>query len=257
VFLSIEGLKKSFGGITALNQVDLKLESPRIVSIIGPNGAGKTTLFNCITGIHRPDGGRVFFQGEEITHLPPHSIVMKGIVRTFQNLRLFGEMNVLENVLVGMHTRLKAGLWGAVLKDKNQKKEEEWAYNKAKELLEYVGLGGREHLPAKALPYGEQRKLEIARALAASPKLLLLDEPTAGMNPAESKEVAEFLKKIQQEFQMGILLIEHDMRVVMEISDQIVVMDLGSVIAKGKAEEIRSNQRVIEAYLGSSWQERG
>jgi len=257
VFLSIEGLKKSFGGITALNQVDLKLESPRIVSIIGPNGAGKTTLFNCITGIHRPDGGRAFFQGEEITHLPPHSIVMKGIVRTFQNLRLFGEMNVLENVLVGMHTRLKAGLWGAVLKDKNQKKEEEWAYNKAKELLEYVGLGGREHLPAKALPYGEQRKLEIARALAASPKLLLLDEPTAGMNPAESKEVAEFLKKIQQEFQMGILLIEHDMRVVMEISDQIVVMDLGSVIAKGKAEEIRSNQRVIEAYLGSSWQERG
>jgi len=257
VFLSIEGLKKNFGGITALNQVDLKLESPRIVSIIGPNGAGKTTLFNCITGIHRPDGGRVFFQGEEITHLPPHSIVMKGIVRTFQNLRLFGEMNVLENVLVGMHTRLKAGLWGAVLKDKNQKKEEEWAYNKAKELLEYVGLGGREHLPAKALPYGEQRKLEIARALAASPKLLLLDEPTAGMNPAESKEVAEFLKKIQQEFQMGILLIEHDMRVVMEISDQIVVMDLGSVIAKGKAEEIRSNQRVIEAYLGSSWQERG
>lgn len=257
MFLSIEGLKKSFGGITALNQVDLKLESPRIVSIIGPNGAGKTTLFNCITGIHRPDGGRVFFQGEEITHLPPHSIVMKGIVRTFQNLRLFGEMNVLENVLVGMHTRLKAGLWGAVLKDKNQKKEEEWAYNKAKELLEYVGLGGREHLPAKALPYGEQRKLEIARALAASPKLLLLDEPTAGMNPAESKEVAEFLKKIQQEFQMGILLIEHDMRVVMEISDQIVVMDLGSVIAKGKAEEIRSNQRVIEAYLGSSWQERG
>jgi len=257
VFLSIEGLKKNFGGITALNQVDLKLESPRIVSIIGPNGAGKTTLFNCITGIHRPDGGRVFFQGEEITHLPPHSIVMKGIVRTFQNLRLFGEMNVLENVLVGMHTRLKAGLWGAVLKDKNQKKEEEWAYNKAKELLEYLGLGGREHLPAKALPQGEQRKLEIARALAASPKLLLLDEPTAGMNPAESKEVAEFLKKIQQEFQMGILLIEHDMRVVMEISDQIVVMDLGSVIAKGKAEEIRSNQRVIEAYLGSSWQERG
>lgn len=255
MLLSVKGLKKNFGGIMALNNVDLKVEGPSIVSIIGPNGAGKTTLFNCITGIHRPDGGKVFFGGQEITFLPPHDIVKRGIVRTFQNLRLFGDMNVLENVLVGMHTSLRAGLWGSILRSKGQREEEEGAYKRAKELLKYVGLWGKEHLPAKALPYGEQRKLEIARALAASPKLLLLDEPTAGMNPAESKEVAEFLKKIQREFDMGILLIEHDMRVVMEISQDIVVLDLGSVIATGKAEQIRSDKKVIKAYLGSSWQE--
>lgn len=250
ILLTVEGLRKGFGGILALEDLNLRIGTEGIYSIIGPNGAGKTTLFNCITGIFPPDKGRIIFKGENITGLKSHQIVEKGIVRTFQNIRLFKNMSVLENVLAGMHLCFKAGFWHTIFRTARERAEEKEAKQRALYLLSYVGLKGFEERIAHSLPYGMQRRLELARALAAYPKLLLLDEPTAGMLPSESKEISELLKKVHEEFQTGILLIEHDMRVVMEVSFRIIVLDLGQKIAEGTPEEIRSDEKVIQAYLG-------
>ncbi len=248
--LSIQGLTKHFGGILALNGLSFGVGREGIYSIIGPNGAGKTTLFNCISGVLRPDGGKILFQGEDITGLKGHEIVELGIARTFQNIRLFSNMTVLENVLVGMHSRLRSNFWQTISRSHYQRLEEKSALKRAYQLLDYVGLKGLEDKLATSLPYGLQRRLELARALASSPKLLLLDEPTAGMLPSESKEIAELLKRIQWEFGISILLIEHDMKVVMDVSSKIIVLDLGEKIAEGSPDEIRSDERVIQAYLG-------
>lgn len=248
--LSVEGIQKSFGGVLALNDLTLQIGNEGIYSIIGPNGAGKTTLFNCITGVLTPDRGRILFGGEDITGLKSHEIVKKGIVRTFQNIRLFKNMTVLENVLVGMHLRLSSGFWGAITRNRRQRAEEDEAMAKAIKLIEYVGLKGLEEKVSVSLPYGLQRRLELARALASGPRLLLLDEPTAGMLPSESKEISDLLKKVHEEFETGIILIEHDMRVVMEVSYRIIVLDVGEKIAEGSPNEIRSDERVIQAYLG-------
>lgn len=241
---------KRFGGLTAVNKMNFELEQGRIVSIIGPNGAGKTTFFNTLTGIYRPEEGKIIFNGHSLVGLRPDQIAARGIARTFQNIRLFGNMTVLENILIGMHPRLKQDMVSALLRTPAFKKEEREAEQKAHALMKYVGLGNVENELAKNLPYGGQRKVEIARALASDPLLLLLDEPTAGMNPQETEEAIRLFRRIRDEKGITILLIEHDMRVVMNISERISVMDYGEKIAEGTPAEIRSNQRVIEAYLG-------
>ncbi len=244
------GIVKSFGGLTAINRVDFQLETGRIVSIIGPNGAGKTTLFNTLTGIYQPDQGQILFDGRSLVKLRPDQIAARGIARTFQNIRLFGEMSVIENILIGMHVHLRQSPLQTLLHLPAFKREEREAERRALELMHYVGLAGVGNELAKNLPYGGQRLLEIARALAAEPKLLLLDEPAAGMNPQETEEVTRLFRRIRDEKGITILLIEHDMRVVMNISERICVMDYGEKIAEGTPAEIRTNERVIEAYLG-------
>jgi branched-chain amino acid transport system ATP-binding protein len=241
---------KRFGGLIAVNKMNFSLEKGEIVSIIGPNGAGKTTFFNTLTGIYRPEEGKVVFRDQPLVGLRPDQIAARGISRTFQNIRLFGNMSVIENILVGMHTHLKQTAAEAVIRLPGFTNEERAAEKKAEGLMKYVGLEGVGNELAKNLPYGGQRRVEIARALAAEPHLLLLDEPTAGMNPQETEDAIKLFRRIRDEKGITVLLIEHDMRVVMNISERISVMDYGEKIAEGTPAEIRSNQRVIEAYLG-------
>ncbi len=241
---------KRFGGLTAVNKMTFHLEKGEIVSIIGPNGAGKTTFFNTLTGIYKPEEGKIEFNGKPLLGLRTDQIAARGISRTFQNIRLFGNMSVIENVLLGMHTQLKQTPIDTLLQLPAFKNEERAAEKKAEDLLRYVGLKGVSNELAKNLPYGGQRRVEIARALAADPLLLLLDEPTAGMNPQETEDAIRLFRRIRDEKGVTVLLIEHDMRVVMNISERISVMDYGEKIAEGTPVEIRANQRVIEAYLG-------
>jgi branched-chain amino acid transport system ATP-binding protein len=248
--LQTTNVVKRFGGLVAVNKMNLALEQGQIASIIGPNGAGKTTFFNTLTGIYAPEEGQVLFNGHSLLGLRPDQVAERGIARTFQNIRLFGSMTVIENILVGMHTRLRQSGVDALFRNKAFYAEEADAERKAKELMAYVGLRNVGNELARNLPYGGQRRIEIARALAAEPTLLLLDEPTAGMNPNETEEAIKLFRRIRDDRGITVLLIEHDMRVVMNISERISVMDYGEKIAEGTPAEIRSNQRVIEAYLG-------
>jgi branched-chain amino acid transport system ATP-binding protein len=249
LFNAIDVVKR-FGGLIAVNQMDFQLEKGEIVSIIGPNGAGKTTFFNTMTGIYKPEEGKIIFNGKSLVGLRPDQIAERGISRTFQNIRLFSNMTVIENILVGMYPHLKQTAVDSLFRLPSFTKEELDAERKAEELMEYVGLKDVGNELAKNLPYGGQRRVEIARALAADPLLLLLDEPTAGMNPLETEQAIKLFRRIRDERGITVLLIEHDMRVVMNISERITVMDYGEKIAEGTPAEIRANPRVVEAYLG-------
>lgn len=241
---------KRFGGLEAVSKVDLEVKEHTIYSIIGPNGAGKTTFFNCVTGFYTPEEGEIFFNKRNITGLSPDRVTHLGISRTYQNIRLFKNMTAVENILVGMQPHLKSGVLGAIFRDRRTQSEEKAAVEEATRLLGFINLKGKGDLLAKNLPYGQQRRLEIGRALASKPSLLLLDEPTAGMNPSETQDMVNFIRRLRDELGITILLIEHQMRVVMSISEQISVLDFGQKIAEGTPLEIQKNPRVVEAYLG-------
>jgi branched-chain amino acid transport system ATP-binding protein len=248
--LEASNISKVFGGLVAVNDISFTVPRKGIVSLIGPNGAGKTTFFNCMTGLYKPTTGRVEFLGRNITAKRPDLVTKAGIARTFQNIKLFRTMTSIENVQVGMHSRLRSRFTGMVLHTPFNRREEKTSYDRARELLRFVGLRQHNEL-AMNLSYGDQRRLEIARALASDPQLLLLDEPTAGMNPQESEELRKLMETLRSERGISVLLIEHDMKVVMNVSDRITVLDHGEKIAEGSPQEVRTNPRVVEAYLGS------
>jgi len=248
--LEAKNISVAFGGLLAVNDVSFNIPNKSIVSLIGPNGAGKTTFFNVLTGLYKPSAGNIIFGDRDITDLPPHKIASIGIARTFQNIRLFGLMTAQENLLVAMHSHLKSGITSTILRTPKQRKEESDAEDKAQAILDFAGVGKWTQEFARNLSYGDQRRLEVARALALDPKVLLLDEPTAGMNAQESGVFIEFINKLVAERDIAVMLIEHDMKVVMSLSQRITVLDQGEKIAEGSPDEIKNNPRVIEAYLG-------
>ena len=250
--LEAKNISVQFGGLLAVNSVDFNIPKQSVVSLIGPNGAGKTTFFNVLTGLYKPSSGSITFDGRDITDLPPHKIAEAGIARTFQNIRLFGLMTSQENLLVAMHSHLKAGITSTILRTPKQRREEREAEERAQEILDFAGVGKWTHEFARNLSYGDQRRLEVARALALQPKVLLLDEPTAGMNPQESQVFIDFVRRLVKERDISIMLIEHDMKVVMSVSERITVLDQGEKIAEGTPDQIKNNARVVEAYLGKA-----
>jgi ABC-type branched-subunit amino acid transport system ATPase component len=251
--LEVHGLTKHFGGLAAISQLDLAVEDREIVSVIGPNGAGKTTLFNMVTGLYDADGGQIVFDGHSVLGMKPNQITRLGIARTFQTVHLFPNMSVLENAMVGQHCRTRSGLFGAIIRPPATRKEEDRIRDRAKDVLSIFGTrlsGYRHDQPASVLSYANRRRLEMARALATEPKLLLLDEPTAGMNPTETAEITRLIGQIRERFQIAIVVIEHDMRLVKGVSDRVIALDYGAKIAEGTYDEVAHDERVVEAYLG-------